>query len=97
MKKNCIFSWFTYFIDKKWGFVDKNGKETIPLIYQNAYSFGEGLACVQLNNYWGFIDKSGSVVIPTMYDMAYSFQEGLALVSLNNKWGFVDLGKIRFI
>ena len=39
----------------KYGFIDKTGKEIIPIKYDNAEFFSEGLALVKLNNKYGFI------------------------------------------
>ena len=36
-------------LDKKYGFIDKTGKEVIPIKYDDASSFSEGLASVSLN------------------------------------------------
>ena len=78
-----------------WGYIDKTGKEIIPLKYDNAGDFSEGLACVQIDYRYGFIDKEGNEVISLMYDDADSFSEGLASVKLNGKWGYVDkTGKV---
>ena len=77
-------------LDKKYGFIDKTGKEVIPIKYDNAWGFSEGLANVRLNNKWGFIDKTGKEVIPIKYDDAESPSEGLAKVKLNDKYGFID-------
>jgi len=85
------------------GFIDKTGKVVIPIEYQRAYSFSEGLAVVVLNNKWGVIDKAGIVVIPIKYLGLGSFSEGLAMVHRNivntsgsiTKWGFIDkTGKV---
>ena len=77
-------------LNDKFGFIDKTGKEVIPIKYDGAYIFSEGLASVELNGKWGFIDKTGKEVTPIKYDDAKSFSEGLAVVKLNNKWGFID-------
>jgi len=45
----------------KWGFIDKTGKEIIPVIF-NKYelnSFSNGLAKAKWNNQEGFVDKDG--------------------------------------
>ena len=60
-------------LDKKYGFIDKTGKEVIPIKYDNAWGFSEGLANVRLNNKWGFIDKTGKEVIPIKYNYADRF------------------------
>ncbi|WP_392420193.1 WG repeat-containing protein [Capnocytophaga canis] len=77
-------------LNGKWGFFDKDGREVIPLKYDGAESFSEGLARVKLNGKYGFVDKDGREVIPLKYDYAWSFSEGLAYVELNGKYGFVD-------
>ncbi|MCX7985750.1 MAG: WG repeat-containing protein [Bacteroidales bacterium] len=40
--------------------MDKSGKEVIPLKYDDAGYFSEGLARVKLNDKWGYIDKNGT-------------------------------------
>ena len=77
-------------LNGKCGFVDKDGREVIPLKYDDAGKFSEGLAWVELNEKYGFVDKDGREVIPLKYDYAGSFSEGLSRVELNKKWGFVD-------
>lgn len=75
---------------RKYGFIDEKGNEVIPLKYDLAYPFKDGLAIVKLDGKWGYIDKSGNEIIPPKYDRAYSFSEGLAAVELNLKCGFID-------
>ena len=78
-------------LNGKWGFIDKTGKEVIPIKYDNAGSFSERLASVKLNDKWGFIDKTGKEVIPIKYDDVYSFSEiSLALVKLEGKWFYIN-------
>ena len=75
---------------RKYGFIDKAGKEVIPIKYDEAWDFSEGLARVKLNDKWGFIDKTGKEVIPIKYDYAERFSEGLAVVEYRGKYGFID-------
>jgi hypothetical protein len=71
----------------KYGFKHKKtGKVVIPIEYDDAESFSEGLARVKKNGKWGFIDKTGKVVIPFEYDWVYSFSEGLAEVEKNGEY-----------
>ncbi|MDR2010422.1 MAG: TonB family protein [Bacteroidales bacterium] len=75
----------------KYGFIDKTGKEVISCIYDQAFNFSEGLACVRREGKFGFIDKTGKEVIPCIYDDAHSFSEGLARVAIDNlRYGFID-------
>lgn len=74
----------------KYGYIDKTGKFIIPAIYDDASSFYEELALVQLNNKYGFIDKTGKNVIPIIYDDAGGFSEEVACVKLNGKYSIID-------
>lgn len=80
-----------------YGFIDIEGKEIIPVIYNSTRNFNNGFVATYLNNKWGFIDKSGQIVIPFIYDDAKKIQEGLAVVKKNNKWGYVDVEGNRCI
>lgn len=84
------------YYDSYWGFIDNKGKVIIPLIYNFAGSFKDGLAFVRAKDGgYGFIDKKGTVVIPLQYDYASSFKESLAYVKKGLYVGFIDkTGKI---
>lgn len=78
---------------KKYGFVDKTGKEVIPARYRRAYDFNDGWAKVMLNDSIDcFIDKSGNeYFLNTDYDTcANYFSEGLLPVKKNGKWGYIN-------
>ena len=77
-------------LDGKYGYIDKIGKEIIPLKYDLVESFSEGLARVKLDGKWEFIDKTGKEIAPLKYDYVDSFSEGLAWVKLDGKYGFID-------
>ena len=47
----------------KYGYLDTNGEEIIPFIYDSAASFSDGLASVSKDGKRYFIDKSGDIVI----------------------------------
>jgi len=76
--------------DFKYGFIDEAGKEVVPVKYDHARDFSDGLAAVELNEKWGFIDKTGKEVIPFDFDYAREFSDGLAPVLMGEKWGFID-------
>ena len=84
-KELCLVS-----LNDKYGFADGNGNIVIPLKYDDAKDFSEGLASVKLNGKWGYIDKSGNEVIPLKYNEADNFSEGLAAVKLDGKRGILD-------
>ncbi len=81
-------------LNGKYGYIDKSLKEVIPLTFESASSFFEGLATVrqQSNGTYkiGYIDKTGKMVIPYKYEIAREFNNGFAMVRFNNKWGFIN-------
>ena len=80
------------FIKKgKYGYrLKSTGEVVIPLKYDYAVSFCEGLAVVQLNGRRGYIDKTGNEVIPLEYDDAWPFCEGKALVNILGVSFYID-------
>jgi hypothetical protein len=75
---------------KKTGYINDMGEIMIPLIYETAGMFYEGLAKVTQNGMFGYINTSGQMVIPCNYPFAADFHSGLARVQQNGKIGFID-------
>lgn len=67
-------------INGKWGFVNKDGVQIIPCIYDDVFPFVDGLACAKKNEYSGFIDIKGSEAIHFIYDKVFPFSNGIAIV-----------------
>jgi hypothetical protein len=96
-----------------YGFIDRTGKEIIPLIYRMANSFSEGLATVCSNekNLWGVINRSGDLVIDFKfisvgqpYELPYNnFEGGYLAVQIigeeqySRKYGLIDKEGIMVI
>jgi len=78
-------------IDKKWGFIAKDGSLAIePRDYSLVGSFRNGLALVMRDGKRGFIDKNGKVVIPIELNLATTFFDERAMFENNDRWGFID-------
>ena len=79
-------------IGLKYGFINGTGKIVVPLIYEDARSFYNGVAMVSKNFTWGGIDKDGNTVIDFTYVGAMDFIEGVAMMKNSaRKWGGVDI------
>ena len=83
------------------GWIDSEGKEIIPCVYENALPFSEGFAAVLKakagKHVYIFINLQNEVVLQTNYEYVTSFKDGLACVfdTFNRKWGAIDKsGKI---
>lgn len=75
----------------RYGFLDADRREVIPLIYEAAWNFRDGLARVRKNGgKYGFIDMTGKEVVPITYDNADDFKRGMAVVERNLKIGYVN-------
>ena len=79
---------------EKYGFQDASGKMVIPLQFDDARDFHEGLAAVRIGDWsnakWGYIDKKGTTVIDFKFNDARDFSSGLAAVQDGEKWGYID-------
>ncbi|MDR3328202.1 MAG: WG repeat-containing protein [Prevotellaceae bacterium] len=53
---------FIFLLNHKCAFIDKTGKEIIPLKYDFAGFFRNGLSCVRLNDKVGVINKKDQLV-----------------------------------
>lgn len=88
--------------DEKCGFIDKDGELVVPMVYDAAYSFSEGLAPVfkadgddSWQGWWGFIDQNGQEVVPLEYQLVFPFVDGRACVMKEDEqryrtYGFID-------
>ncbi len=73
-----------------WGFVDEMGAVAIPITFDEADNFSEGLAVVKTNGKYGYINKSGTLTIAARFDDALPFHEGHAVVELKGKLGMIN-------
>ena len=83
----------------QYGFVDHDGKEVIPLRFEEATYFSEGFALAAPPNFklLGVIDKRGNFVHGPEFDDAGEFHEGLARACVKQKCGYVDTGGVWVI
>ena len=70
----------------KWGFINQEGYEVIPCLYEWVSDFQEDLALIFQNDKFGVIDKEGKIVIPCNYDKVSEFHEDFSFVLKNYKW-----------
>lgn len=64
----------------KAGFIDNTGREVIPVQYESAGNFSEGLAPARLGGYYGYIDSLGVCKIPYQFDYALPFKNNVSVV-----------------
>lgn len=77
----------------RYGYIDENGVERIPLEYEYVSSFEDGLAVAKKDGKYGIIDIDNNVVVPfgLPYATVLGFRNGRARVKgYNGKWGVID-------
>jgi WG containing repeat len=76
----------------RYGFVDKQGNEVVPLKFSEATYFSDGyaLAVPPKSKRFAIIDKSGKIVHAPEFEDAEPFHEGLAATALKGKYGYID-------
>ena len=81
----------------KMGFLDLEGNEVIPCIYDEIGAFRQGRTMVRKGDLYGIVDTLGHIILPIEYHshsdrgIKYTYFDGLALVEKDNRYGFVDL------
>ena len=75
--------------NEKFGFLDLNGKETIPFIYDKAESFKDGKAKIVKDGHTGFVNKDGTETFGYVLGQ-YLKEEGGIIIQLDDS-GFHGL------
>jgi len=81
---------FKIYVDKKIGFMDKQGKIVIPPQFDAADDFSEDRARVYVGSLAGFIDPQGKVVIPPKYATAKEFKNQRSVVLEGSEYKVID-------
>ena len=76
-----------------YGYVNKEGKEQIPVVYEYIYKFENGVTTAKKDGRYGIIDEHDNIVHP--FDMNYPDMRGLwngyaTMKDHNDKWGAID-------
>lgn len=75
----------------KWGFVDKEGKQTINPQFHEVGNFSDGKCPVKnKDGKWGYINKEGKIVINYQFENVQNFKNNKAVVYVDDKAGVID-------
>lgn len=67
----------------KYGFLDPEGKEAVPFIYEEAYDFNQGFALVYKDEKYGCVDKNGKEIVPAIYEAIMPISENRIVAYTN--------------
>ncbi|MFY0681408.1 MAG: WG repeat-containing protein [Thalassovita sp.] len=73
----------------KWGYLNPYEAIEIKAQFDQAYSFSDGIAGVQVEDKRGFILPDGSYAAEPIFEDFWRHAKGIAPVKLNGKWGVI--------
>jgi hypothetical protein len=76
--------------DYKYGFVDLEGNEVVPCIYDQTYWFSGGVAKVSTLDGYGLVDSKGKELLPCNYYSIGDFADGLAFAMKDGKYDYIN-------
>ncbi|WP_324674605.1 WG repeat-containing protein [Hymenobacter sp. GOD-10R] len=74
----------------KWGYADQRQHLVLPLQYDEAGPFADGVAWVRQGELFGYINATGTLVTPLHFTKASNFQQGRATVVLGAETFDID-------
>ncbi len=83
-----------YSANRKYGYIDMQGKVAIPFKFDETNDFDNGSALVKLNGKSAFINTKGEFIFEPIYDQLYIWKD-YATVANDWKWGMVDVNNIK--
>ncbi len=75
--------------DRTFSYLGSQGT-LLPLSFERARAYSEGLAAVRVNGRWGFLGAKGSMQIPAQFPEVFDFHEGVAAAVQGDKMGYID-------
>ena len=80
--------------NRKYGYINKSGELIIPLQYDDANDFSEGLAWVKKGDLWGANNTQGKVIIDFKYNSERAwllkYTNGFCCVEQDGKKFYID-------
>ena len=77
--------------EDRYGYIDLHGEPAFDHLFDDASSFSDGIAQVEVAGKWGAINTSGEFVVEPKYDSIGAHVDGLIPARFNGKAGFLDL------
>lgn len=75
--------------NEKWGYLNPWGDMVIEGSFDQAYSFSDGIAGVQVGDKRGFVLRDGRYAAEPMFEDFWRHAQGIAPVKLDGKWGVI--------
>jgi hypothetical protein len=76
--------------DGKWGFLDRNGKVVVPLVYDEIYLERHGKLLAKSGEKYALLEPSGTEITPFIYQEVWVESSGFRVLK-DKKWGMLDV------
>lgn len=82
-----------------YGYINEQGVEQIPIIYDHIYSFENGITVAKLNGMYGIIDENNKTIVSFTLNFSdmRELRNGYATMKDNDKWGAIDAKGITVV
>lgn len=83
----------SYQVDKKYGYIDTNGRIILPPEYDWCIRFHNGFGTIEKDNKDGFVNSKGKIITPLKYVGVRDFESGFAEVResyMNDFFDYID-------
>ncbi|MBK8847129.1 MAG: WG repeat-containing protein [Bacteroidetes bacterium] len=74
----------------KWGFINTEGKETIPFQYKFVSQFRNDNAVAEVDTLYGMLNLKGDTLVPFTYEFIDIMSDSIYPARRNNKYGFIN-------
>lgn len=81
-------------VNGKYGYINKNLREVIPVIYDSCFVASNNIVAVCLDGKWGYVDYENNIILEITYSDVSKFYGNIARVNINNKYGIINLDGI---
>ena len=75
----------------KYGYINEDGEQVIPLMYDEVTLFSGQFAAVKMENKWGAIDRANGKIIDFKYQEMRAFNGKNTVVRKGKKWGIINI------
>ena len=79
----------------KYGYINRSGKEIMPVAYENICNFGSKLFRIEKNKKYGLFNESMQEIVPCMYEAIGAVDSGLFRITKEGLYGLLnDKGEV---
>ena len=71
-------------------YLSEDLKRLVPLVFEDAHPFADGVAGIKQQGFWGVINRQGLVVLTPKYQVMKNYINGFAQVGIETRYGVAN-------